>query len=288
MLLFLSLLVGGILNGAQIALVATGFGLIFFTARELHFAYGETIVLGGYLLYAFTGKMGLPVPIAVVLAIVCCAAFGALVRLVLYRRVRSHEAVLLLSFGLAIIIQNLLEAIYGPSVKSVDPGRLGKPIHVLPGTDVLERWIDLIGLGVLVIVWPAMFIFLRRSQIGLGMNAVMRDPDMAELSGVRPERMKVLAYAAGSALAGIVGVLTTSSTGISPSGGLQFILLAFIAALLARDRINQIPAWAIGIGVLLSMSAWKLPSQYQTLITFGVLMGYLVIRTRRSSRMALT
>lgn len=280
-----SLLVGGVLHGAVLALAALGFALIFSTASELHFAYGNTIVVAGYLLYSLTNQ-GLPLAAAVAVVIVACGALGAAIRQFLYRHARGHEAVLLVSFGLAIIMESAVQAIYGTYNKTVSPGALGNNVRIV-GTHVTERWVDLLGLAVLIVVWPLTVLALRRTHLGLGLTATMRDPEMAALSGVRPERMKVVAYVVGSVLAGAVGVLNTISSGINPGSGLEYLLLAFIASLLARERIGQIPIWGLLIGVALSLSAWKLPSQYQTLTTYGAVLVLLVIRMRRQPRVAL-
>ena len=284
-MLFQSLFLGGLLHGAVLALAALGFAIIFSTASELHFAYGNTVVVAGYLLYSLTGA-GMPLAAAAIVAVVACGALGATIRLFLYRYARGHQAVLLVSFGLAIIMENAIQAIYGTYDKTVSPGALGDNVRIV-GTQVTERWIDLLGLAVLVVVWPLTALALRRTHVGLGLTATMRDPEMAALSGVRPERMKVIAYVVGSVLAGLVGILNTLSSGINPGSGLEYLLLAFIAALLARERIGQIPAWGLLIGVGLSLSAWKLASQYQTLTTYGVVLVLLVIRMRRQARVAL-
>lgn len=285
-MLFQSLLVGGFLHGAVLALAALGFAIIFATANELHFAYGNTVVVAGYLLYTLTTDTALPLAAAVVVVIFACGLLGAAIRLLLYRYAGGHQAVLLVSFGLAIIMENAVQAIYGAYDKTVSPGGLGDNVRII-GTQVTERWIDLLGLAVLLVVWPLTVLALRRTHMGLGLTATMRDPEMAALSGVRPERMKVVAYVAGSMLAAVVGMLNTLGSGINPGSGLEYLLLAFIAALLAREKIGQIPVWGLLIGIGLSLSAWKLPSQYQTLTTYGVVLVLLVIRMRRQPRVAL-
>lgn len=285
-MLGLELALRGILEGAPIGIAALGFALIFRTAKELHFAYGVTIALGGYLTYTLS-SVGLPLPISGLLAALICAAGGGVLRYGAYRKLHDHYAVLLFSFGLAIVLENVLQLLYGAHDITASSDWLNHVVTLVPGTTLSARVIHLLGLVLMVVAWLVVRWLVIRTRTGLGLTAVVRDAEMAELVGVKAERMKVLAYVVGSGLAGIAGALTVVSSGVRPSLGFELLLYGFIATLLAGMAFTQAALWGLALGVALNLSAWVLPAQYRTLVVFVLIAAYLVVRMRRMPRFAL-
>jgi branched-chain amino acid transport system permease protein len=280
----LDLALQGLWQGASIGLAGLGFALIFLTAKELHFAFGITVAIGGYLVYAMYGA-GVPFAVAAVAAVVVTGVLGALVRYVLYRRLGDHLAVLLFSFGLAIIAQNVLQLKFGATQRSAPYASLSRVVE-LPGTDVRVRVVQLVGAALFLVIFLALAIVIRKTRIGLGLIAVMRDPEMAELVGVRPEQMRVLAYLVGSGLAGLAGALQVVESGVSPGAGFELLLFAVIATLLAGKHLLRAGLAGVALGVALSLAAWPLPAQYQTLTVFGAIIAILFVRMRNLPRIA--
>lgn len=280
----LDLALQGIWQGAPIGLAGLGFALIFLTAKELHFAFGVTVAGGGYIVYSLF-EAGLPFVVSTAAAVVVTAVVGGLVRYLLYRPLGDHLAVLLFSFGLAIIAENLLQLKFGAHQLSAPYESMGRVIE-LPVLDVRVRVIQLVAAGLFFAVFAGLAIMMRRTRTGLGLTAVMRDPEMAELVGIRPERMRVLAYLVGSGLAGLAGSLQVVESGVSPSAGFELFLMAVIATLLAGQHLLRAGIWGVGLGLALSLSAWPLPAQYQTLTVFGVIVVILFLRMRSLPRVA--
>lgn len=276
---------GGLLEGVPYGLAGLGFAIIFLTARELHFAYGTTIAIGGYATYSITAA-GLPLPVAGLLAVAFCTMLGVIIRFGAYRRLKGHYAVLLFSFGLTVILENVLAIGYGVSDVVVSSPTLSRVIQIVPNTNISARLVQLLGLGILIVAWLVVRWMLVHTKLGLGMTAVIRDPEMAELVGVKAERMKVLAYAMGSGLAGIAGGLTVVSSGVRPSLGFELLIYGFIATLLAGARFTDAALWGLALGVALNISALGFPSEYRTLIVFVALVAYLMVRMRYMPRFA--
>lgn len=284
-MLVLELAFRGLLQGAGFGLAGLGFAIIFRTAKELHFAFGVTIAIGGYAAYTFAGA-GLPVLVAFVLAVALCALFGVAVRSLAYRRL-THDAVLLFSFGLTIVLENVIQIIYGPADLVLRNEALNEIVQLSPGTGFVAQLVHLLGPVVLLVAFLATGGLLYRTKTGIGLVAVIRDQEMAELVGVRVERMKLLAYAIGSGLAGLAGVLTVVGSGVRPTLGFQLILYGFIATILAGDRFVNAAIWGLLLGVGQSITAVWLPAHYGTLIVFIGLITFLVYRMRSLPRFAL-
>lgn len=281
----LELLFRGLLQGAGYGLAGLGFAIIFRTAKELHFAFGVTIAIGGYAAYSLNNA-GLPIVAAFLVAIVVCAAFGMAVRYLAYRRL-SHDAVLLFSFGLTIVLENILQIVYGPADQVLRHEGLSRVVELVPGTGFVAQLVHLLGPVLVLLAFLATGWLLYRTKTGLGMLAVIRDQEMAELVGVRVERMKLLAYAVGSGLAGMAGVLTVVGSGVRPTLGFQLILYGFIATILAGDRFANAALWGLLLGIGQSVSALVLPAHYGTLVVFVGLITFLVYRMRGLPRFAL-
>lgn len=285
-MLGLQLALRGLLEGAAFGLAGLGFAVIFNAAKELNFAYGVTIAFGGYVTYTAHGA-GVPLALSALVAVVLCGALGAAMRFFVFRRLPDHHAVLLVSFGIAVILENLLHIGYGVHDVAVNSPALSRLVTFSDRAGLSARLIDVLAIALAVAVWFAFKTVVERSRTGLGLIAVIRDAEMAELVGVRVERMKVLAYALGSALAGIAGSLTVVSSGVRPSLGFELLLFGFIATLLAGADFTRAALWGVAIGVVLNLAAWFLPASYNTLVLFVILVAFLVGRMRRMPRFAM-
>lgn len=287
--MLIDLLMTGLMDGARIGVAALGFALIFYTTKELHFAYGAIIAASAYLYYSLVAELHLPLLVAVPITLLFGAAVGALIQRWLYRRMTNHLAVLLFSFGLAIVLENILHIIYGSSDKVLPPGPLTQSISLLGGS---FRMIDLVTVGLFALVWGGLWYMLEHRQIGLAIRAVMRDPAMADLVGIRTGRIKVFAFALGSAISVCAGLIAVTRTGIRPGSGFDLMLFAFIVTLLGGGRLRAVAGWSLALGVFMSLIAWPFPTELQTLFAFFAMFLYLSVRglewpqIRRRSRSA--
>ncbi len=280
-MLILELLTQGLMTGALYGIAGLGFALIFQAARELHFAYGATIAVAGYVVYASV-ETGLGLIVGLFLAIIIASAIGAASRYFFYRPLNDHFAVLLFSFGLTIVIENALQAFFGPQSKVLAPGVLNQVITLVPGTHIQARIIDLVGVGLLILAAIALRVLLKRTRTGLAMNAVMRDHQMAELVGVRSERIKVLAYVIGSILAALAGAVNVVGSGVSPMMGFELLLFCFILTILAGNNLPAVAAWGLAIGMAQAAVSAIMPAHFGELAIFGILLVYLIIKNLRT------
>lgn len=270
------LLLTGLLDGARIGVAALGFALIFYTTKELHFAYGALLAACGYLFYTLVVDHGIPMLLSAPVAIAFGALLGMVIQRFLYRRLSDHLAVLLFSFGMAIILENLLHIMFGPTDKVLPGGALTRTVTVLGAS---LRVIDLVTVGIFLLVWSGLWFMLERRQIGLAIRAVMRDSEMSDLVGIRTGRIKVLAYGLGSAIGAIAGLIAVTRTGVRPGSGFDVMLFGFIATLLGSGRMNHVAIWSLALGLFMGLVAWPFPTELQTLFAFFAMLVYLVVRS---------
>jgi branched-chain amino acid transport system permease protein len=269
-------LVSGFFDGTRIAVAAVGFGLIFYTTRELHFAYGTVLAACGYLAIFLVTSLALPLGVAAVITVLAATAAGVLIKGGLYRWLPNHLAVLLFSFGLTIVLQNFLLIVAGPDQQRLDVGWLTGTSRV--GHDIIIQGVDFASLGILAIVWLGVYVLIERRKLGLAIRAVMRDPEMAEYVGVRKASVGIAVYAIGSGIAAGSALIQVTRTGVDPITGFDIMLSAFVATILGAGQIYRLIGWAIALGVIQGLVSWQLPSTWTQLVVYGAMLGYLVVR----------
>lgn len=278
-MLFLELLVNGFFAGIPIAIAALGFALIWYTSKEFHFLYGTMLAASGFGVYSLANA-GVSLVAAFVIVIAVAAAAGAVLEHVFYRRLGSPLTILLFSFGLAIVLQNVLQIIYGPSDSVLKTAISRAAVDVLPGTDITRQGNDILALGALIVVWIATWATMSRTDFGLALQSVMTDPEAARYVGVPAARIRWIAYAFGSGLGALSGALSMLGNGVRPTTGFDVMLFAFMATFLAGGIVARVPLWGLLIGVALSLVAWKLPANFNTLIVFCLMLAYVITRRR--------
>jgi branched-chain amino acid transport system permease protein len=279
-MLLLLLFVAGVMQGAPIALAGIGFAIIWYTTKEFHFLYGTLLATSGYLLYSLT-QHGVNIWVAGLVVIVGTAVLAAGLENWGYIPLKNPLSVLLFSFGLAIVLQNVLQIIYGPANLIMPANVLeSRTLTVIPGTQATAQAIQVLALAAAVVVAVLLAVGFKFTRTGLAMRAVMRDEEVASYVGIRPRRLRLLAYAVGTAVGSLGGIFTMINVGTSPTSGFDTMLYAFMATFLGAGIMTRVPLWGMLIGILLSVEAWKLPASFATLIVFALMLFYVIVRER--------
>jgi branched-chain amino acid transport system permease protein len=214
------------------ALLAVGYVLVYRATRVLNLAQGDLMTLGGYFLFATASAMpGAPV-VSVALAAVASALTGFLVYHALMRPMAGHPifAAVLLTVTLGILLR--------AAIVMVATDRIRHPIallgltnapRLLPGGAVVST-VDLATVGTAVLVFAALFVFLRRSPLGIQMRAEGVNPRLAAQRGIDFNLVFALAWALAALVGALAGILYANNVRLEPSLGLLG-LKAFAVAL---------------------------------------------------------
>ena len=269
-----------LIGGAIYTLLALGFGLIYSTARFFHIAYGAIYTTAAYSLYLAYAVVGLPLWLAVLVALTVATALGAAMELLFYRFLRRRSGSLLIpllaSFGMYIVIQNLISLVMGDEVRSVRTG---------PVVEGIEVWGARIMVGQIVIVCTAAVLtvgcaaFLRYSQLGRELRAVANCQELARILGVDVDRAYLVVFSLGSALGAAAAILVVFETDMSPVMGFNAVMLAVIAVIIGGA--GSITGAAIGgvvVALLQHVAIWTIGSQWQDMFVFGILVLFLLVR----------
>ncbi|HEX6421668.1 MAG TPA: branched-chain amino acid ABC transporter permease [Acidimicrobiales bacterium] len=221
----------GIALGCKYALIALGFSIIFKATGVINFAQGGFVLIGAYFTYNVAQTWGQNFYLALVAAMVGGALLGALVEVLLLRRLvgESPVTVIMVTIGILFVIDNVTTAIWGP-----DNRNLGDPWGIrtreLAGVTVALR--DMWTIVFAAAVLAAFFAFFRYSALGLAMRATALDPEAAMAQGIPARRVYRVSWAIAGAVAALAGAALASGAGqLSPATG-ALALAAFPAIIL--------------------------------------------------------
>jgi len=275
-------LVNGIYLGAQYALIALGLTLIFALMNVLNFAHGQLYVLGGFVTYTIYGQLGLPYVAALLATAISLAFVGALIEKFLFRPVirRSlrEESTMLLAAGIAFLLDAVILLLFGEKQRGVP--------KIVDGVFNWDFRIimpyDRILICFLAVVCIAAFIsYMQYSRTGRALRALAQDRIAAELMGVKVDRYSMIGFALGAMLAGIVGGLLVTITGVNLGMGGPTSIKAFMMVMIGgAGVISGAIAGGFILGMLESIGLTVL-SQYGDityLVIFASLMVFLAIR----------
>jgi branched-chain amino acid transport system permease protein len=275
-------LANGLYLGAQYALIALGLTLIFALMNVLNFAHGQMYVLGGFVTYTVYGQLGLPFVVALLASAVTLAVVGALIEKFLFRTVirRSlrEESTMLLAAGIAFFLDAVILLTFGEKQRGVPKivdGVLNWDFRVIMPY-------DRILVGILAVVIIAGFVlYMQYSRTGRAMRALAQDRIAAQLMGVKVDRYSMIGFALGAMLAGVVGGLLVSITGVNSGIGGPISIKAFLMVMIGgAGVISGAIAGGFILGMLESvgLSVLHAYGDITYLVIFASLMVFLSIR----------
>lgn len=282
-MIWVNAVIQGIMLGGLYALFACGLSLMYGVMRIINLAHGDLAVMGAYLVLVISTALGITPFLALPLAVALMALLGyVLQRTLLDRSLRAGPLVpLLTTFGLAIVIQNLLLEIFTPDTRSLDAGPLTTASWRI--TDQIS--IPVLGVvifGVAVALLGGLQLFLNRTGPGQAMRATAQDPDTAELIGIDAKHTYALATAIAVGTVTIAGTFFGMRSSFSPFSGPTQLIFAFEAVVIGG--IGSLWGTLVGgvvLGVAQTIGAQINP---QASILFGniVFLAVLIIRNGRS------
>jgi branched-chain amino acid transport system permease protein len=271
----------GLYLGTQYALIALGLTLIFGLMNVLNFAHGQMYVLGGFMTYTVYGQLGLPFPVAVLCSGLTLAVIGGFMERYLFRTVirRSHreESTMLLAAATAFFFDAVMQLIFGEKQRGVPKIVKG----VFNDFGVILPY-DRIVVGAVAAVMILSFIaFMKYTKTGRAMRALAQDRVAAQLMGVQVDRYTMIGFAMGAMLAGVVGGLLVSITGVNSGIGGPISVKAFMMIMIGGAGVV---GGAIAGGFILGMmesvglTVLREYGDITYLVIFAALMVFLSIR----------
>lgn len=211
-----AIIIFGAISSGMLALLALGFTLIYGVAEVVNMAHGALFMLGAYFFWLLTASFGLPFePIQAdpILAMVVSIVFVAIVGTIFYRVtihpvLEDQTAVLVVTVGASIIIQQLMIVEFGAGRRPVTSFMSG--YQTILGEKVTNS--QLIAFAVSLVIFVFLWTFITKTKMGSSMRAVAQDREMGMLVGINTPRLHMLTMGISSLMAALAGILITAST----------------------------------------------------------------------------
>jgi branched-chain amino acid transport system permease protein len=295
--LLLPPLLSAIILGSLYALMAMGLTLIYSTIRILNFAHGAFFMAGAYIVWwlntpeSATRLFGTSIPVsglqiplllAVIPAVIVIFGAGVVTQKVLIlpliRKPNPLITTIVATLALGAILESVATLIFGG-------GRFSYASELVVGdvrfAGLVITYVEILQFAVAIGVLFAVYLFLKKSRIGIGMRAVAQDLDAASLCGINTQTVYLLTFGIGAALAALAGFLLTNIIFLSPSVGAAPLTIAFIVVVFGG--IGSVP------GTVIASYVVALVQQYVTLFldpswglsfAFILMIAVLIIRPR--------
>ena len=278
-LLNLQLLIDGLLIGSIFALAAYGLALVWGVMNIKNLAQGDFVIMGGYIAFTlsespFNLHPILSIPIVFVLMFV----FGWVLYQTIIRRVIERDLFtsLLATFGLAIVIQQLINLAYGPDVQTI---RSEMAIREFFEGEVTIADIKFVSFILAMIMGLMITIFMKKSRMGRAIRATSQNARAARIMGINTDRVYAFTFSLNAAICGIAGVLISMIWVIQPFFGMTHSIRAFVIVTSAGfGNLIGVILSALGLGAVEQFSGFILGAEFQQATVVGLLVGVLIIR----------
>lgn len=222
----LSAIINGLLLGAFFALIAAGFSLVWASMRVVNIAHTALVLLAGYVAYSLSGFMDI-VGILIVIPPVMFVLGITMYKLVVepsYRTEQFEAVSLIATFGVAVILENVIHLIYGVdnlNVSSAYRATLSYAGVRIPSLRLLAAAIALVSL-------TALYLLMYHTKIGLAVRAAWQDQELAVLHGIEIDRQRAIMFGTAIALAGIAGGIFPTIFAMTPDVHWRYLVILFL------------------------------------------------------------
>jgi branched-chain amino acid transport system permease protein len=276
--LFLQYLLSGITSGSIYAIVAIGFNIIYNTTGIINFAQGEFLMLGGMIAVSLSSCM--PLPVAILAAVVITSLAGAMIDFVFIRRLKKPSVLnmIIITIGLSIMIREIALHIWDEKVRSL-PYFTGSEVTSI---NILGAYISpqvLWVLGVCGIIVIFLGVFFKFTLTGRSMRACAANITAARLCGINAKNMVTISFLLSAAIGALAGCVISPITQTQYDSGASLAIKGFTVAILGGlGNSTGAVIGGIMIGLLEAFSISILPMAYKDAIAIAILLIILFVR----------
>ncbi|MEY4416390.1 MAG: hypothetical protein RIQ53_3683 [Pseudomonadota bacterium] len=273
-----SQLLVGLINGSFYAVLSLGLAIIFGLLNIINFAHGAQYMLGAFIALLASRHLGLGYWAALLIAPLTVGLLAVLVERTMLRRLREldHLYGLLLTFGLALILEGLFKNFFGVSGESYDvpellEGGVDLGFMFMP---LYRGWVVVAALTVCAVAWWV----IERTALGATLRAATQRPDLVQALGINVPLLITVTYAAGAALAAFAGVLAAPVFQVNPVMGSNLIIVVFAVVVIGgMGSILGAIVTGLGLGLIEGLTRVVYP-EASAVVIFLIMVLVLLVR----------
>lgn len=258
--------------------IAVSFSQIYYPTKFFHIAHAAVISFGAYFVFFFVNKLSIPFLVSVALAVAAAVGIGLLCEVLVYRQMRSRNvpalAYLIASIGLYVVLQNCISLFFGDDTKIINTA------EVAVGHQVFGAYITTIQI-ITIVVSIALFVivnlFLHYTATGKSIRAVASNPELCNIYGISSNKVILIAFAIGSALAATAGILSAMDTNMTPTFGFNLLLYGVVAMIIGGiGSTRGLIAGSLLVASAQHLAAYYIDTKWMDAITYIILILFLI------------
>jgi len=274
----LQLVINILITFSLFTLIANSFSIIYYTSKFLHIAHAVVISSGAYFAFFLTSQFPIPFPVSVSLAIAAATLVGVACEVLVYRQMRKRNvpalAYLIASIGLYVVLQNCISLFFGDETKIINT------TEVIVGHEIFGAYITTIQLTTISVsigIFVIINLFLQYSTSGKSIRAVSSNPELCNVYGISSNKIILIAFGIGSALAAIAGILSAMDTNMTPTFGFNLLLYGIVAMIIGGvGSTRGLIAGSLLVATAQHLAAYYIDTKWMDAVTFIILILFLI------------
>lgn len=259
-------------------LVGLSFSLVYYPVKFLHIAHAAVITSGAYLFFLFSNNFSFSFPISIVLAISLAILLGVLCEVLVYRQMRKKNvptlAYLIASLGLYVVLQNCISLYFGDDTKIISTA------IVTVGNQIFGAYITTIQIITIIVsisLFVAVNLLLHLTQTGKSIRAVSSNPELCNIYGISSNKITLIAFGVGSALAATSGILSAMDSNMTPTFGFNLLLYGVVALIIGGvGSTRGLIAGSLLVATVQHLTAYYIDTKWMDAVTYIILILFLI------------
>jgi len=259
-------------------LISNSFSIIYYSTKFFHIAHAAIITSGSYLTFLFGKQFAFPFSVSLVTAVLIATLLGILCELIVYRCMRKNNvpplSYLIASIGLYIVLQNCISLYFGDDTKIIRTG------EVTVGHEIFGAYIttiQLITIAISLMLFVSVNLFLHFSVTGKSIRAVASNPELCNIYGINSNKVILIAFGIGSALAATAGILSAMDTNMTPTFGFNLLLYGIVAMIIGGvGSTSGLIAGALLVATAQHLVAYYIDTKWMDALTYIILILFLI------------
>ena len=284
-MLNLQLLIDGLLIGSIVAIAAYGLALVWGVMNVKNLAQGDFVIMGGYIAFTLSeSPIGLHPLLSIPIVFVIMFAFGWVLYHTIIRRVIERDLFtsLLATFGLAIVIQQLINIAYGPDVQIAESGMA---IREFFGGEITIADTKLVSFMLAGIIAILITLFMKKSRMGKAIRATSQNARAARIMGIDTDKVYAFTFSLNAGICGIAGVLISIIWVIQPFIGTTHSIRSFVIVTSAGfGNLIGVILSSLGLGTIEQFSGFIFGAEFQQATVVALLVIVLIFRQIKQGR----
>jgi branched-chain amino acid transport system permease protein len=264
-----------VLSASVYSLIAISYSSIYYTTKFFHIAHAAVISLGAYF---FTNKFSISFLVSITLAIVVATLVGVACEVLVYRQMSKRNvpalAYLIASIGLYVMLQNCISLFFGDDTKIINTA------EVTVGNQIFGAYIttiQIITVFVSIALFIAVNLFLHYTATGKSIRAVASNPELCNIYGISSNKIILIAFGIGSALAATAGILSAMDTNMTPTFGFNLFLYGVVAMIIGGvGSTRGLIAGALLVATAQHLAAYYIDTKWMDAVTYIILILFLI------------